>query len=123
MQWCSCETLLLPFSYDVLSARAASCRLAVNDFDNAHHAASPHQTRGAKALLKRQYNLRGDVLFGVSCTQPRTKKPRGRKARGAVGADRGYEGDVTAGPVSGAEAPGSYCIETSPPCQAMWRRM
>ena len=123
MQWCSCETLLLPFSYDVLSAWAASCRLAVNDFDNARHATSPHQTRGAKAQLKRQYNLRGDALFATTCTLRQTKKPRGRKARGAVGADRGYEGNVTAGPVSGAEAPGSYCIETSPPCQAMWRRM
>ena len=123
MQWCSCETLLLPFSYDVLSARAASCRLAVNDFDNARHATSPHQTRGAKALFRRQYNLRGDALFVAPCTLPHTKRPRGRKARGAVGADRGYEGNVTAGPVSGAEAPGSYCIETSPPCQAMRRRM
>ena len=96
MQWCSCETLLLPFSYDVLSARAASCRLAVNDLDNAHHATSPHQTRGAKALLRRQYNLKGDALFVASCTLRHTKTaPRAQGSRGRVGPglqDRpGYE--------------------------------
>ena len=86
MQWCSCETLLLPFSYDVLSARAASCRLAVNDFDNARHTTSPHQTCRAKAQLKRQYNLRGDALFTALCTLQHTKTaPQAQGSRGRGG--------------------------------------